>query len=823
MAQPLPHPTPDPAVPVAHRPRRWPRRLALGLAALLLLALVAVAAGALWLRARMGSSLPQLDGRRAVAGLAGEVSVERDALGVPTVRAGNRLDAARALGFLHGQDRFFQMDLMRRQPAGELSELFGGIALDLDKSRRVHRFRHVAARTIASATPGERAVLQAYADGVNAGVAALAGAPFEYGLLRVAPAPWKPEDSILVVLAMFQVLHDEEGRFESDLGLMRDLLSAPMLGFLAPVGTEWDAPLVGQPFRTPSIPGPQVFDLRQEPRQPEREEEAAALEREPAAALGSNNWAVAGTHTADGRAWLANDMHLPISVPNTWYRASLVWRDEAGGERRVTGVTLPGTPAVAVGSNGFVSWGFTNSYGDWYDLIELETDPRQPDVYRTPAGPRRFEVHRETVRVKGGEDVTVEVRSTIWGPVLDADHRGRLRAYAWTAHHPQAVNLRLMELEGARNLEEALDVANRSGAPPQNFVVADRAGRIAWTIMGRMPRRVGFDGRTPSSWADGTRRWDGWLTPAEMPRVVDPPSGRVWTANSRVVDGEMLAKLGDGGYDLGARARQIRDGLLRLPKARPEDLLAIQLDDRALYLETWRRHLLADVLTPQAVQGNARRAEMRRLIETGWTGRASVDSAGYRMVRAYRNTLADQVFGALTARCQRADEDFIARLTPQNEGPLWKMVRERPVHLLDPRFQSWDEQFLAAVDEVLDHFGEMGGTLADRTWGERNTPRIGHPLGGAVPLLGRWVNVPARPLPGDEDMPRVQAPGFGASERLVVSPGQEEKGFFHMPVGQSGNPRSPFYRNGHAAWEEGRPTPFLPGPAEHRLTLAPGP
>ena len=432
---------------------------------------------------------------------------------------------------------------------------------------------------------------------------------------------------------------------------------------------------------------------------------------------------------------------------------------------------------------------------------------------------------RETIHVKGGADEVVEVATTVWGPVVDRDHRGRRRALAWTAHHPEAVNFGIVRLAGARNLDEALAIANTTGIPPQNFVVADASGRIGWTIMGRMPRRVGWDGRLPVSWADGARGWDGWLAPAEMPRVVDPPSGRVWTANSRVVDGEMLARLGDGGYYLGARAHQIRDDLLAVERATPRDMLAIQLDDRALLLERWRG-LLLDLLTPETPEDTGaypRRRELRELVERTWTGRASVDSAAYRLVRAFRFTLRDQVYERLTAPARAADPRFDHGSLVQFEGPLWRLATERPAHLLDPRFASWEEALLAAADAAVADLLAHGGTLADRTWGERNTTSIRHPLSGGIPLAARWLDVPPRQLPGDEDLPRVVGPGYGSSERLVVSPGREEQGFFHMPVGQSGHPLSPHYRDGHEAWEEGRPTPFLPGPAVHTLRLVPSP
>ena len=822
MAEPVtvppPQPQPSPSAPAPRPRRRILRRLLRVVGVLILAVVLLLGAGALWFRSEVRASLPRLDGELQLAGLSAPVTVERDALGVPTIRAANRPDVARALGFLHAQDRFFQMDLLRRSAAGELSALFGSLAIEADKRNRVHRFRQVAGRVLARATPEEREIFTAYTAGVNAGLAALGARPWEYIVLRVEPAPWVPEDTILVVHAMFLDLQGGDGDYESDVGLVHDLLPRPVAELLTPVGTEWDAPVVGTPMATPPIPGPEVFDLRKEP--PVELPKAAALQapdRMDRVALGSNNWAVSGAHTADGRALFANDMHLGIRVPNTWYRASVVRPDGAGGTIRMTGVSLPGTPAVVVGSNGHVAWGFTNSYGDWQDLIVLEVDPRNPEIYRTPQGPRRFERFEEVIQVKGGEPVRLEVRETIWGPVIDKDHRGRPRALAWTAHRPEAVNMAMAELESARTLEEAMTVANRTGAPAQNFVVADASGRVGWTIFGQIPRRVGFDGRLPTSWADGTRRWDGWLPVEEMPRVIDPPSGRVWSANARVVDGDLLAKVGDGGYAFSARARQIRDDLLALEKATPQDLLAIQLDDRALFLEPWRKILL-DVLTPEAVAADPRRKDLRRLVETTWTGRASIDSTAYRLVRTWQGFVQEKVLVPLTARCEKADERFNPYF-PQADGAIWALVSERPAHLLDPKYRTWDEALLAAVDATLEYYGEQG-PLADRTWGERNTTRIRHPLSG-IPFVGRWVDMPPRQLPGDENMPRVQGPGFGASERLVVSPGLEEKGFFHMPGGQSGHPMSPFYRAGHDAWEEGKPTPFLPGKAEHTLKLVP--
>ena len=218
---------------------------------------------------------------------------------------------------------------------------------------------------------------------------------------------------------------------------------------------------------------------------------------------------------------------------------------------------------MVAGSNTHIAWGFTNTNGDWSDLVELEVDPEDRTRYRTPDGWKPFEIHEERIEVSGAEAEVLEIRETIWGPVVDEDHRGRPRAIRWIAHEADAVTTGVGALETATTLDDALAIAQQSGMPPQNFVSTDASGAIAWTVAVRIPARFGFDGRLPSSWADGTRGWDGWLAPEDYPVIRDPESGAIWTANARVVDGEMLAKIGDGGYAFGARARQIRDGFGR--------------------------------------------------------------------------------------------------------------------------------------------------------------------------------------------------------------------------------------------------------------------
>jgi penicillin amidase len=355
--------------------------------------------------------------------------------------------------------------------------------------------------------------------------------------------------------------------------------------------------------------------------------------------------------------------------------------------------------------------------------------------------------------------------------------------------------------------------------PAHNFVVADSAGQIAWTIIGRLPKRVGFDGRLPTSWAFGDRHWDGFLPPDQVPAVIAPASGRVWSGNNRALGGAAIALLGDGGYAAPPRAAQIRDDLAGVEKAVPRDLLAIQLDDRAFFLERWQK-LLLTVLTPEAVAGHPARAELRALAEH-WSETASPDSAGYRLVRTFRGCTSDFALTPIFAPCVDAMPGFDwARF--HYEDALWTLLQQKPAHLLNPQFQSWDALLLAAADHVSTELEKQGLTLSQATWGRRNTARIMHPFGRMLPAwLAGWLNLPADQLPGDVNMPRVQTPTFGASMRMDVSPGREDEGLFQMSGGQSGHPLSPYYRAGHSNWVQGKPGPLLPGPAVHTLVLNP--
>ena len=836
--------------------RKWLKRLLLAVLALA----AALALAAWWL---LRGSLPALDGELALPGLSAPVCIERDALGVVTIDAASETDAVRALGYVHAQERYFEMDLMRRTAAGELSELFGPIALDLDRRHRAHRMRARVDAHLDAIAGGRLPQLQAYAEGVNAGLAALRARPWPYLLLRQPPRPWLASDTALAGYAIYFDLQDSTNARELVLWKLRPHLPPALFGLLTHPGSRWDAPLLGEPFGDAVLPGADEVDLRKLPGA-EADEGASRVALTPPSAPrtvplspaqrergiggspaatdllpGSNNFAVSGALTADGRAIVADDMHLGLRAPNIWFRARLRWPDAQAPDGRVDvqGVTLPGLPLVVVGSNGHVAWGYTNSYGDYLDwALETPCAGPRPVVEEVERPCAAVDTHLERLLVAGADPVAFEVRETRWGPVLHDLPGGKVLSLRWTAHLPGSVNLGLMDFARAADLDAALALADRTAIPTQNLVIGDADGRVAWRLLGPLPGRtdgcratdpVADAAPTPAAAAPAPDRVTATPAPRscrpwpilldQSPDTGSPALDRVWTANARVVSGDALQRIGDGGYDLGARAQQIRDDLQAKAAFSERDLLAIQLDDRAQLMTHWwqlLRSLPRDDASPA----------LRELADAAsdWQGRASVDSAGYRLVRAWRLAVHARLLDGLLAPARAAmGDEFAAPNLPQFEGMAWPLVQQRPMHLLPRRFATWQALFEDAAREVRDELGPQG-PLRERTWGERNTARICHPLAGAIPLLGeRALCMPAEPLPGDGMMARVQAPSFGASERMVVSPGREADGILHMPGGQSGHPLSPFWGAGHDDWVHGRPTPFLPGPAVHALVLRP--
>ncbi|RZJ06438.1 MAG: penicillin acylase family protein [Rubrivivax sp.] len=785
---------------------RWLQR---GLVAAFLLVLLL--ALSLWLALR--ASLAQLDGERSVPSLSAPADVQRDAQGYVTITAENRLDAARALGFVHAQERFFQMDLMRRNAAGELSALVGPKALPLDKSRRMHRFRHRTQAALAAAPPEERAVLEAYVVGVNAGLSALGGRPPEYLLLRQTPKPWNVADTLLVGYGMYLDLQGAQGRDDVAMGVLHDAVPADWYAFLTQHSADWQAAMDDSRVTAvplPAGPLPEVL----------RSAQTACVDchLQDSRDLGSNNFAVAAAGGAQGRAIVADDMHLGLRSPGTWFKARLKWKDGAAS-REIAGATLAGTPLLVIGSNGHVAWGFTNTTSDWADVVTLKLNAGGTH-YLAGGAEKPLQRSIERIEIAGQDAVDHEVFESEWGPLMPQKAPpGQAYALRWVAHDAEGVNLRLLQMETAAGVDDALRIAAGAGIPHQNLLVADTAGRIGWTVVGAIPRRVGAeDIDRPQDWSDGRARWQGYLPAAEQPRIVDPADGRLWTANARMVGGEGMKVVGNGGWDLGARAMQIRDGLRAQATFDEAGLHALQLDNRALFLQRWRQLLLNQVLTPEFVQANSL-AEYRAEVDKS-ADAARPDAVGYLLVRSFREDALGKIFAPLAGLMEA--HDLKARdLKVVPETPGWALLQAARPDTLPGAYTSWPELLQRAVLDSRKELLARYGTLAAATWGADNTTSMRHPLSMAVPALSGWLDQASQGMAGDAHMPRVHNHGHGQSERMVVSPGHEETGLLVIPGGQSGHPLSPFYRADHAAWLAGEALPFLPGETRHRLALRP--
>jgi len=816
--------------------KRWVGRGVLGIVVLLLMAVAAA-----WWALR--GSLPEISGEYSTeaGALGADVRIERDADGAPTIRGRSFADVAYGLGYAHAQDRFFQMDLSRRLAAGELAALLGPTLVGQDKSARVFRLREVAKQVITDATPEQRRWVESYTRGVNAGLASLDVRPWEYWLLRQRPAEWLAEDSILVVHTMWWQLQHEsiesemvrrainariEDRLRAAAGDGEVDLSAvrAVQQFLFPRGNEWDAPNFateadrqaangGVAYAAPRVPPPEWLDLRSS--QLAETVARASFDEAARGIPGSNAWAVAGAHTKSGAALVAGDMHLGLRVPAVWYRARLIVTDNAGSPIELNGVTLPGLPAVAAGSNGQIAWSFTNSYGDWADVRPLPCSSTRRG-YVGLGGETAFDIREERIEVAGAEPERFEIWETSAGPIIKVDGDTQSGETCWAARwlitERGATNLASLELQQVRDLDAALALAPRVGIPHQNFTVGDRSGRIAWTIIGRIPvGGLGPETPRPIVWRDAE----------SAPRIVDPEAGRLWSANSRHVEGELETVLGndeaDGGmgYDMGTRQGRIRDRLLALSeKATPAEMLSIQFDGRAEFLDRWQQ-LLLGVLDEEAVKNHPKRAELRRWVSE-WQGYAKADSVSYRMVRAYRDTTRRAVWSMVTESLQAGQGSYPY---PLFEGSLWRLVTEQPAHMLAGNYADWRGFLLQQADLVIERLQESCGELSNCRWGQHNTTRIRHPLSAALGPLAPYLDMPARQLDGDMNVPHVTGPAFGASERFAVSPGFEADAYLQIPGGQSGHPLSPFYQAGFDDWVSGKPRPLLPGPTVHSLTL----
>jgi len=760
-------------------------------------------------------SIPSLDGERVLSTLAAPVTVTADRHAIPVIHAQSRVDAVRALGYVSARDRLFQMDLMRRKNAGKLAELFGQVAVDSDVRARTYGFHRVAKAVLAKLPERHRRYLDAYAEGVNSYIDQASALPFEFTVLNYRPAAWRPEDSLLVVLGMFDVLTGWVEQEERMLSVMEKTLPADVVSFLTPDTDRFTDSLhrAGQALR-PARPIP-VAALQQQlaAQVPVKLGQAVHI-RDFAA--GSNAWAVGGARTRDGRAILASDMHLGIAVPNLWYRAEMNY-----GDVHAAGVILPGTPLLVVGSNKHLAWGGTNLSGDFLDLVSLEINPANPYEYKVKDQWRRFEQIREVIDVKGARPQQVLVKRTIWGPVAIAPLLGKSVAVHWTALDENAVNLGLMDMEHAETLDQALAIVNHTGGPQLNFLLADDKGGIAWTIMGAIPKRFGGDGSVSRSWADGAAGWDGYIEAEKLPRQINPVDGILVSANDRRLGKNYPHVIGRQ-FANGYRAYRINQRLKQMQASNEWSLFALQLDTESEYYGFYQQ-LALTVLTPERI---ARQAELRELRDylLAWNGRADTGSLGFALLQQFQERLAEAVFDPFVTACRAADKNF-AYIWSYIDTPLQAMLTEKPPALLpDPvHYANWDDFILGQLQQSAQalqaDYPDI--KLSELTWGKVNKAKFAHPFAASLSLLSGLLNMPDDPLAGCSNCVRVAGPDFGAGERLVASPAHLDEGLLHTPGGQSAHPLSPYYRDQQAYWVAGLPIGLLAGKAEYRLILKP--
>ncbi len=767
--------------------------------------------GGFWI---LHQAMPQLDGTVKLDRLTAEVRVHTDAHGIPVIKAANRIDAVRALGYISARDRLFQMDLMRRKNAGRLAEIFGDIAVDSDIKARTYGFHREAKAILAKLPTEHRHYLQSYADGVNAYIAKSGKLPFEFTVLAYQPEPWRPEDSLLVILGMCESLTAGEEHSERMLSVMEKTLPDALMRFLTPDTDFYTDRLLNQAESlrpAQAVPVEALVSVLSH--QPTKAPLAQVVQQSDFM-VGSNAWAVSGKLTWDGRAILANDMHLGLSVPTLWYRIELNY-----GDTQAAGLTLPGTPLLIAGSNRHIAWGATNLTGDFLDLVRLDLNPANSGQYRVGDHWQDFDEYPETIAVKGSESKRIAVKQTRWGPVATRPLLDQPVAIHWVALDADAINLNLFDLEQGKTLEQAVTIVNTTGGPQLNVLLADDQGRIAWTVMGKIPKRFGNDGLVSRSWADGGTGWQGYVEAGELPRVIDPPEGLLVSANDRRLGKNYPYVIGHQ-FGNGYRAYRITRQLKQMPKIGEWAMFDLQLDTESEFYDFYQQLALTS-LTPAALAKQPDLAEARDYL-LAWDGRADVDSLGFALLVEFRKQLIENVFTPFLSAGRQADENFSYDWT-YIDTPLQALLNEKPLQALPDaaHYPNWDDFIRGQLQRAMQHIQARhpGVPLMALNWGKLNKTKQAHPFSRAMPILSDLLDMPGEALPGCAFCVRAAGPGFGASERLVVSPNHFENALLHMPGGQSGQPLSPYYRDQQRYWLKGLPMPLTAGKPEHELVL----
>ncbi|MFQ5773877.1 MAG: penicillin acylase family protein [Kiloniellaceae bacterium] len=762
------------------------------LAGVTLLLALAAGAGYVWLR----GSLPRLEGTLQIAGLQAPVEVLRDPDGIVTIRARSERDAVMALGFVHAQDRLWQMDFMRRGGAGRLAEVLGARALRLDRFMRTLGLYRVAEANVAHLSHPVRDVFEAYAAGINAFIADPGGPlPLEFQLLGYRPAPWRPADSLVWGRVMALQL---SGNWADEILRARIArrLTPEQAGFLWPDYPK-DGPVA-------------LKDLARWLRGLPLERFAGLLPWELAPKDASNSWVVAGARTASGAPILANDPHLALTAPGAWYLARI-----ETPALTLSGATAPGLPLMVVGHNGQIAWGFTTTHSDTQDLFVERLAEDDPTQYLTPDGPRPFETREEVIAVRGEAPQRWSVRATRHGPVIsdavaeDADElseAGTVLALAWPALRPDdRSGEALYGINHARTWDEFRAALRDFHSPHQNIVYADRAGTIGFAAPARVPIRKRGDGRTPVPGWSGEYDWTGEIPFADLPMAVNPPDGRIVAANNKIVPDGYRYLLTANWRDP-YRARRIQELLDsdRDPGRTPEGSLAIQQDIASLAA----RDLLPLLLRAEPTTERGREATA---ILAEWDGRMDRDSPApllfHAWIRAFnRMVLADEL-GPDFAQFQRPKAELLTRIL--SDGQIWcddvgtearEGCAERLVDALE-----------VALSDLAIRYPRPVGRLR---WGEAHVARFAHPLLARMPVLGPIFGTAVETDGGSYTVNRgavsfsdrsaypfenVHGPGY----RAVYDLADLDDSRFMIAFGQSGNPLSPFYGSLIGRWRDG--------------------
>jgi len=776
------------------------------------LAVLAAAGGYLWLR----GSLPQLEGEVELAALSAPAEILRDGDGLITIRAETETDAAVALGYAHAQDRLWQMDFSRRAGAGRVAEVVGARGLALDRFMRTLGLYRVAEANLASLPPDTRAMLEAYAAGVNAFLDGRRGPlPLEFQILRYAPEPWRPADSVVWGRLMALQLSDN-WRDEILRARLAAHLDAEQIAFLWPAYPK-DAPTT-------------LKDLAAATRALPLDRFAKLLPWELAPKDASNAWVLAGARTASGAPILAGDPHLALSAPGQWVLARI-----ETPERTLLGATAPGLPFPVLGQNDHVAWAFTTTHSDTQDIFIERLVDSDPDAYETPDGARTFEVREETIEVNGQAPETWPVRTTRHGPVIsdalgerldDVPEPGTVLALAWPGlRADDRTPAALHAMNRARSAADILAALRNLHSPQQTVVFADRDGQIGLAAPGRVPTRKQGDGRQPVPGWSGDYDWIGEIPFDELPQVIDPPSGAIVTANNKLVP-EGYRHLLTANWRAPYRAGRIESLLNGDPLGVQtlENSAAIQLD----LTSNAARELLPLLLAAEAA---SERGALALKILRAWDGRMISEAAAPLIYHAWTGALTEALL---------ADElgpSFEAFRTPRT-AILIRILRDAPQWCDDvttPAAEDCAAQLAASLETALANLARhYGDKVEDWRWGAAHLARFEHPVLRNVPLAeaifgfaqetpgdGQSVNRGGMSFAGDmaHDFENIHGPGY----RAIYDLADTDNSRFMIATGQSGNPLSPWYGNLAARWRDGEYLKLVGGATaeQKRLRLTP--